>query len=129
MTIIRSKDDPEKWDEYLQAVLFSYRCSINDATGYSPYFLMNGRIPTLPTDLIFAFRHEKYNSKTDYVNKIAKRLDMAFELAIRHQYAAARENEDRASTKTQPNFELETIKISKINKIKKASSKIRNLKE
>ena len=42
----------------LQAVLFSYRVSINDATGYSPYYLISGRMPTAPIDLAFPLRHE-----------------------------------------------------------------------
>ena len=42
----------------LQAVLFSYRVSINDATGYSPYYLISGRIQTAPIDLAFPLRHE-----------------------------------------------------------------------
>ena len=86
---------PSDWDEYLQAVLFSYRCSVNDATGYSPYFLLNGRTPTIPSDLSFDVLETEYKNKEDYVQKMIERLRTAFSLARRQQYAAAVENEDR----------------------------------
>jgi transposase InsO family protein len=104
MTILRSKNDPSDWDTYLQAVLFSYRVSVNDATGYSPYYLISGRMPTVPIDLAFPLRHEVYNSKREYVEKITHRLNAAFELAARQQYAAAVDNERRAPVRTTPSF-------------------------
>ena len=86
MTIIRNRQTPSDWDEYLQAVLFSYRCSVNDATGYSPYFLLNGRTPTIPSDLSFDILETEYKSKEDYVQKMIERLRTAFSLARRQQY-------------------------------------------
>ena len=104
ITILRSKDKPTDWDTYLQAVLFSYRVSVNDATGYSPYYLVNGRLPTVPLDLAFPLRHEEYKSMDDYVEKMTTRLNSAFELAVKQQYAAAVTNERRAPARTIPNF-------------------------
>ena len=52
MTIMRpGEEDSQGWELLLPAILFSYRCSENDATGYSPYFLLNGREPRLPDEL------------------------------------------------------------------------------
>ena len=31
------------WDRYVDAAVFTYRVSLNDATGYSPFFLLYGR--------------------------------------------------------------------------------------
>ena len=104
MTIIRNRQTPSDWDEYLQAVLFSYRCSVNDATGYSPYFLLNGRTPTIPSDLSFDILETEYKSKEDYVQKMIERLRTAFSLARRQQYAAAVENEDRGGDKSKPDY-------------------------
>ena len=104
MTILRDKNEPTDWDTYLQAVLFSYRVSVNDATGYSPYYLINGRMPTIPLDLAFPLRHESYKDMGDYVEKITHRLNAAFDLAIKQQYAAAVDNERRAPARTIPNF-------------------------
>ena len=42
MTIIYDKQDRD-WDTYVPAVLFAYRVTVNDTTGYSPASLMYGR--------------------------------------------------------------------------------------
>ena len=104
MTVVRNRDTPTDWDEYLQAVLFSYRCSTNDATGYSPYYLLNGRAPTIPSDLSFSVLETPCRSKEEYVTKMVERLQVAFALARRQQYSAAVENEDRGGDKTRPDF-------------------------
>jgi hypothetical protein len=104
MTIVRSRQTPSDWDEYLQAILFSYRCSVNDATGYSPYYLLNGRSPTIPSDLSFDILEPEYKGKEDYVQKMIERLRTAFSLARRQQYAAAVENEDRGGNKSKPDY-------------------------
>ena len=104
MSILRSKSEPTDWDAYLQAVLFAYRVSVNDATGYSPYYLISGRVPTIPLDLAFPLRHETYKNMDDYVEKITRRLNSAFDLAIKQQYSAAVDNERRAPARSIPNF-------------------------
>ena len=104
MTVVRNRETPTDWDEYLQAVLFSYRCSTNDATGYSPYFLLNGRAPTIPSDLSFSILDSPCKSKEEYVNEMTQRLQLAFRVARRQQYSAAVENEDRGGAKTKPDF-------------------------
>ena len=104
MTVVRNRDTASDWDEYLQAVLFSYRCSTNDATGYSPYYLLNGRAPTIPSDLSFSVLETPCRSKEEYVTKMVERLQVAFALARRQQYSAAVENEDRGGDKNRPDF-------------------------
>ncbi len=42
-----------QWHEYVDAMTHAYNCSRHDSTGYSPYYLMFGRHPRLPVDLIF----------------------------------------------------------------------------
>ena len=47
---------PEKsksrWPESLDKLLYAYNCTTHDTTGFEPYFLMFGRHPKLPIDLI-----------------------------------------------------------------------------
>ena len=40
------------WDTQLPYVLFAYRASLQESTGESPFFLMHGRDPRLPTELL-----------------------------------------------------------------------------
>lgn len=42
-----------RWHEHLDAMTHAYNCTRHDSTGYTPYFLMFGRHPRLPVDLIF----------------------------------------------------------------------------
>ena len=43
--------EEDDWDEYLDAILFSYRTSIHASTKYTPFFLMFGREAVLPIEL------------------------------------------------------------------------------
>ena len=40
------------WDPQIPYVLFAYRASLQESTGESPSFLMHGRDPRLPTELL-----------------------------------------------------------------------------
>ena len=76
-----SAESPE-WDRLVPAVLFSYRCSINDATGFSPYYMLHGKDPHLPDDLLFQVKEQKLEFVADYVDTIQSNLKSAFELSL-----------------------------------------------
>ena len=48
---------PEKpkstWREQVLIVVHAYNCTINNVTDFSPYYLMYGRQPHLPIDILF----------------------------------------------------------------------------
>jgi predicted aspartyl protease len=39
------------WDDFIEPVLFSYRSTPCKSTGYSPFYLLYGRMPRLPLDM------------------------------------------------------------------------------
>ena len=54
-----AKMDPDKraqWPSHLGPILIAYNVTRSLITGYSPYFLMFGRRPRLPVDLLFPDR-------------------------------------------------------------------------
>ena len=64
---------PEKpkstWREQVPTLVHAYNCTRNNATGFSPYYLMFGRKPCLAIDILFGtntadLRGHKGNSTT-----------------------------------------------------------------
>ncbi|KAL0194549.1 hypothetical protein M9458_008121 [Cirrhinus mrigala] len=47
---IRSK---QKWPQLVQTMTFVYNCTAHETTGFAPFYLMFGRVPRLPVDLMF----------------------------------------------------------------------------
>ena len=73
------KLDPEKrqkWLAHLGSVLISYNATGSLVTGYSPYYLMFGRRPQLPIDLLFSTHPEHNLTHTieEYVETMYKHL-------------------------------------------------------
>ena len=100
-----SAENPE-WDRLVPAVLFSYRCSINDATGFSPYYLLHGKEPRLPEELLFSVSEEKLEYIADYVDTMQSNLRSAFLLARKQQFAAAIGNRERLPEKSKPSHNV-----------------------
>ena len=110
MTILYDKHSTE-WDLHLPALLFSYRVTPHETTGYSPAYLLYGRHPNLPTDLLFdasALRDASFKTHKEYATHIHKSLKHAFSLARAAQEKHARINTDRlnASRTNAPNFKV-----------------------
>lgn len=41
------------WPQQIQTLTFAYNATVHETTGYAPFFLMFGRVPRLPVDLLF----------------------------------------------------------------------------
>ena len=81
------------WHEHLNKVVNAYNCTRNDSTGYSPFFLLYGRHPRLPIDLIFNL-DQSVDSKghTEYTNKWKAAMEEAYALAQKRSSASAVRN-------------------------------------
>lgn len=86
LSMLRTLEDKEKedWKESLAKVVHSYNCTKNEATGYTPYYLIFGRSPRLPIDLLLNLkRDEAHGSYEDYVSHWKKRMQDAYQIAAR----------------------------------------------
>ena len=80
------KLDPEKcqkWPAHLGSVLIAYNATQSLVTGYSPYYLMFGRRPWLPIDLLFPTRREHNLTRTidEYVKTLYRHLRKSVKMA------------------------------------------------
>ena len=70
------------WDQHLPYVLFAFRASPQESTKESPFFLLYGRDPALPTEEALTQAKTRYQvDLTDYRTDLMDGLTSAWELA------------------------------------------------
>lgn len=81
------------WKESLNKLVYAYNCTRCEVTGYSPFYLLFGRSPRLPVDMLFGLYTEPASrDQRDYVEKWKQGMEEA--------YAIANENAQRAAEKS-----------------------------
>ena len=87
-----------KWSRHLQKVTHAYNSTLHSATGFSPFFLLFGREPHLPIDLMF--------SKTAIGPvKTYKQYVDEWQSAMREAYALAARQSDEAANKSKNQYD------------------------
>lgn len=71
-------DNEKDWDLLLPTLLFAYRTSMHETTGTTPFFLMFGRYPRLPEDIIYSLPVTNYTSAHQYCHEIKKHMQEAY---------------------------------------------------
>lgn len=71
------------WPQMLNTLTFSYNCTRHETTGYPPFFLMFGRTPRLPVDVLFesVILDDGTVDVSKYVQSLGKDLREAMSLA------------------------------------------------
>jgi hypothetical protein len=89
INMIGTLPDEEKtdWKERIRHLTHAYNCTRNSATGFSPYFLLFGRVPRLPVDVQFGLAVPSVvtPSKSHYLHQLRKRMRWAFTQVQRQQ--------------------------------------------
>uniref|UniRef100_A0A8C2FHY4 Gypsy retrotransposon integrase-like protein 1 n=1 Tax=Cyprinus carpio TaxID=7962 RepID=A0A8C2FHY4_CYPCA len=84
LSMLRTLADEEKvdWKNSLAKVVHAYNCTRSEATGFSPYYLLYGRSPRLPIDILFNLKtDEEYGTYQDYVSRWKERMSEAYQIA------------------------------------------------
>ena len=86
-----------EWRLHVGPLVHAYNCTRNDATNYSPYFLMFGREPRLPIDIAFGLTTpmQPTGSTHSYAKKLRERLQQAHTLARAEAGKRATKNKER----------------------------------
>lgn len=90
-----------RWKEHLNKVVHAYNSTVHESTGFSPFFLLFGREPTLPVDLMFPKRGEEENqSHTGYAEKWREALQEAYAIAMRNMKKCAKKGQRNYNQRT-----------------------------
>ncbi|CAF1479320.1 unnamed protein product, partial [Adineta ricciae] len=93
------------WDEFLAPVVFAYNTGTHSTTGYSPYRLLFGREPRLPTDQpasTFTFR-----KPNDYYEQLKKNMKIIHRNARENMINKQKQYKSRYDTqRNDPHYSL-----------------------
>ena len=104
INMLRALEEKEKkqWKSHVDKLAFAYNVTEHKTTGYSPFFLVFGREPSLPIDTMFAAVGEeklKRKSYEQYASEWQKSMQQAFEIVREHTNRSRGENERQYNKK------------------------------
>lgn len=74
------QDQKSDWKTHIGSLVHAYNATKHETTGFSPYFLMFGRDPTLPVVLVFGLdKQDKFKTLSKYIENLQVRLERAYE--------------------------------------------------
>ena len=82
-----------RWEEHLSKVIHAYNCTRNDSTGFSPFYLLFGRHPRLPINMIFNIdQPSSATSYSEYVQQWKQAMEEAYSIANHRSIATGEKN-------------------------------------
>lgn len=87
LSMLRTLDEEKKgnWSDYVSKVVHTYNCTTRESTGYSPFYLLFGRHPRLPIDVIFGLNRENgCKTHEDFAQKWQQQMKEAYDVASKN---------------------------------------------
>lgn len=85
----------DDWDECLPSVRMAYNTSFNKAAGETPFFLIYGTDPSMPSDYVLGADEPEYTGMKEYNQRLVQRLRLAWKAAEESNAAAQAEHRER----------------------------------
>ncbi|CAI5682637.1 unnamed protein product [Oreochromis niloticus] len=91
----------QKWPQMIQSMTFVYNCTAHETTGFAPFYLMFGRVPRLPVDLMFrdVLHDDTICDYDTYVKSLMNDLRSAMLQAQEHSTMEQRHQSDQYNRK------------------------------
>ena len=76
-------NEKENWQDWVVTLTLACNCTRCELTGFSPYYLMFGRVPRLPIDIKYRVTQPQLmeKSRQNYAQKMRAKLNWAFKVA------------------------------------------------
>lgn len=85
LSMLGTLDNAQKanWKKHINTLVHAYNSTRHDTTGFTPFYLMFGREPVLPVDVVFGFSssHSEDKCTTKYISELKQRLQDAYRQA------------------------------------------------
>lgn len=93
-----TKKQKSNWKESLNKLMFAYNCTRSEVTGFSPFYLLFGRSPRLPVDLLFGLTPETGTADhKEYMRKWKAQMQEAYDITA--------ENAKKSSERNKRNYD------------------------
>ena len=78
------------WKDSLNKLIYAYNCTRSEVTGFSPFYLLHGRSPRLPVDMLFNLTPEQGDSNHHhYMEKWKQGMEEAYQITRENAHKAA----------------------------------------
>ena len=97
------QDNKSRWPEHLSPLVYAYNCTRHSTTGFSPFLLMFGREPHLPTDVALGVNSVSSGSRSypAYIANLRDRLSVAYQKVIEESMKYAARNKQSYDSRAQ----------------------------
>ena len=101
LAMLRTLPETKKshWKDSQYKVVHAYNCTRHEATGFSPFFLLFGRSPRLPVDVIFGIEPNASLNYPTYVKEWQSAMKEAYALASKRSESSGQKGKKQYDRK------------------------------